>query len=128
MDKLQELFFQQTLRHWHFEALVQESGLSRERVHFYLKQLIQKKLIQRIKPRRKMPYYRSNIENPAFRMEKRLFGLQLLEQSRLFQSLQSNQAIITAIIFGSFARGDWSQSSDVDLFIYGDDTYFNQRE
>lgn len=126
MNPLKPLFFEQTLRHWHFEAILQASTLSRERVNFYLKELVNKKFIVRIKPKRKMPYYKTHLENPSFRMEKRLFGLNLLRESGLFDHLYTNQKIKTAILFGSFARGDWGKSSDVDLFIYGDDANFEK--
>lgn len=126
MNPLKPLFYEQTLRHWHFEALVQESKLSRERVYFYLKGLLQQKFITRVKPRGKMPYYVANRESPSFRMEKRFFGLSILQNSGLFDHIYGDPKIKTAILFGSFARGDWGKSSDVDLFIYGDDADFEK--
>src|SRR3989344_1162428 len=128
MNPLKPLFFEQTLRHWHFEALVQESKLSRERVHFYLKKLLSQKFITRVKPKGKMPYYVARKESPTFRMEKRFFGLSILQNSGLFDHIYGNPDIKTAILFGSFARGDWGKSSDVDLFIYGDDADFRKDE
>jgi predicted nucleotidyltransferase len=126
MNPLKPLFFQDTLRHWHFEAMLQEANLSRERVHFYLKLLLRENFITRIKPRGKGPYYIAKRDEPAFRSEKRLYGLLLLDQSGLFEQLSRNPKIKTAILFGSFARGDWGTSSDVDLFLYGADQDFNQ--
>ncbi len=125
-EKIKELFFNETLRRWHFEAILRESGLSRERVNHFLKELLKEKLILRIKKKGKMPYYLANRDSAKFRSEKRLYGLTMLEQSDLFESLNSCKGIKTAILFGSFARGDWSKSSDIDLFIYGDDTEFEK--
>ncbi len=73
-----------------------------------------------------MPYYVANRESPTFRMEKRFFGLSILQNSGLFDHIYGNPKIKTAILFGSFARGDWGKSSDVDLFIYGDDSDFEK--
>ena len=126
MNSLKRLFFEQTLRHWHFEDLVKESQRSRERVSYFLKELRKEDVVKRIKPRREMPYYVAHRENPKFRTEKQLFGLTRLEQSGLFEHLASCPGIETAIIFGSFARGDWNKSSDVDLFIYGHDEDFDK--
>lgn len=95
--------------------------MSRERVNFYLKELLKEQLIVRKKPRKKQPYYAAKIRNSNFRMEKRLYGLSLLTESGLFEHLLSSPEIKTAILFGSFARGDWGKNSDVDLFIYGQD-------
>ncbi|MDP3699234.1 MAG: nucleotidyltransferase domain-containing protein [Nanoarchaeota archaeon] len=124
--KIKELFFNDTLRRWHFEAILRESGLSRERVNHFLKELLKEKLILRVKKKGKMPYYLANRDSAKFRSEKRLYGLNILEQSGLFENLTSRKGIKTAILFGSFARGDWSKSSDIDLFIYGDDTEFEK--
>ncbi|MBI4919346.1 nucleotidyltransferase domain-containing protein [archaeon] len=119
MEKLKELFFKETLRRWHFEVLVKESKLSRERVNYYLKELLKEKIVKKFKTKRKMPYYIVNRNSSLFRFEKRLYGLKMLKQAGLFDNLSSDK-IKTAIVFGSFARGDWNKSSDVDLFIYGD--------
>ena len=73
-----------------------------------------------------MPYYLANRNSKKFRSEKKMYGLMLLEKSGLFEHLNSCKNIKTAILFGSFARGNWSKSSDIDLFIYGDNKEFNQ--
>ncbi len=125
-DKIKALFFNNALRRWHFESILTESGISRERVNYVLKELLKDKLIIRVKNKGKMPYYVADRDLAKFRSEKRLYGLKILEQSGLFQDLNSCKNIKTAILFGSFARGDWSKSSDIDLFIYGDDKEFNK--
>ncbi len=121
-NPLKPLFFQSPLQHWHFKDLIKESKLSRERVNFYLKELVKEKLILRKKILRKQPYYCAQTKNIGFRLEKRLYGLSLLKESGLFEYILSSPEIKTAILFGSFARGDWGKSSDVDIFIYGQDT------
>jgi predicted nucleotidyltransferase len=126
VGKLKSLFFLHSLRRWHFEDLVKESGMSRERVHFFLKELQNEGFITRVKPRGKMPYYVANVEEAGFRNQKKLHGLSLLQESGLFDHLNLCGGIKTAILFGSFARGDWGTSSDVDLFLYGDDVEFDK--
>ena len=125
-EVINRLFFEEPLRRWHFEAIVKASGISRERVNHFLKKLIAEKFAVKVKPRNKSPYYLANTESIKFRIEKRLYGLQLLEENGLFEYLNSLESIKTAIIFGSFARGDWGKSSDVDLFIYGDVKNFDK--
>lgn len=125
-EKLKTLFFNDPLRRWHFGAILRESGVSRERVNHFIKELCNENFIFKIKEKGKMPYYLANIDSAKFRSEKRLFGLKLLEESGLFESLNSCKGIKTAILFGSFARGDWGRSSDIDLFIFGDDTGFQK--
>lgn len=126
MEKIRTIFFNETLRRWHFEAIVRESGMSRERVNHFLKKIIKEKFIIRIKPEGKMPYYIANSGSPKFRSEKMLYGLSMLEQAGLFEHLNSLADVKTAIIFGSFSRGDWNKSSDIDLFIYGNSRKFEK--
>ena len=125
-EKIKVLFFQNTLRRWHFKSILQESKISRERVNHFLKELLREKLILRVKNKGKMPYYLANKDSLKFRSEKRWYGLKLLEQSGLFEELNTRKGIKTAILFGSFARGDWGKSSDIDLFIYGEDAEFQK--
>ncbi len=115
-----------TLRRWHFEDLIKESNMSRERVHTLLKELCNEYFIQRVNPKNKMPYYLANKDLSKFRSEKRLYGLKLLEESGLFENIISCKEIKTAILFGSFARGNWTRSSDIDIFIFGKDTHFEK--
>lgn len=119
-DTIKVLFFNESLRRWHFEDIVNEAGVSRERVNFFLKKLAEEKLILRLKEKGKMPYYTANRDSLHFRSEKRMFGLKMLEEAGLFEHISSLKDVETAIVFGSFARGDWNKSSDVDLFIFGD--------
>ncbi len=120
MEKIKALFFEETLKHWHFEEIVKASRLSRERVNYFLKQLLKNELIIKVKPKVKMPYYIANREDARFRSEKRFYGLILIEKAGLFQHLNTLKEVKTAILFGSFSRGDWNKSSNIDLFIYGD--------
>ncbi|MBN2422598.1 nucleotidyltransferase domain-containing protein [Candidatus Woesearchaeota archaeon] len=118
-DKIKALFFNETLRRWHFTDILKESGVSRERVNYFLKKLMHEKFIIKVKTKGKMPYYNANSSSLKFRSEKRIYGLKLLEEKGLFEHISSLKNIKTAILFGSFSRGDWNKSSDIDLFIYG---------
>ena len=73
-----------------------------------------------------MPYYVANKQNEDFNQEKRLFGIELLRKNGLYREINSIKEIKSAILFGSFSRGDWNKESDVDLFIFGDATKFDK--
>jgi len=119
MDKIINLFFEESLRRWHFEDIIRESGMSRERVNYYLKKLVKEGYVAYNKKEGKMPYYTANVD-ARFRTEKRLYGLNKIKE--LIWHLASLEKLDTAIIFGSFARGDFGKSSDIDLFVFGDDS------
>lgn len=127
-DEIKSLFFEETLKRWHFGEIVAKTSISRERVNHFLKELLNEKIVFRKKEKRKMPYYLANREHPQFRIEKVLQGLSTLEKSGLLEHIRALNGIKTAILFGSFARGDWNKSSDIDLFIYGDSKNFEKRK
>ena len=122
-DKVTGLFFN-TPKHWHFEELLNKSGLSRPRLAVWLKKFIKQGLIKRLKPKGKMPYYIGISENPEFRNRKRLFAIKTLTESGLLDHLSSLKKAKVVIIFGSFSRADWYDDSDIDIFIYGDESNF----
>ena len=117
-DKVLELFFNQPTKQWHFEELCRQTGLNRKQVLRWLNLLRKEHLIKRVKLRGKMPYYHALYEHPNYQHQKRIFALQKLHQSGLLPYLQQVPAQ-TIILFGSMARWDWHEQSDIDLFVYG---------
>lgn len=113
-------------KHWHFDELHKKIGISKPQLSYWLKKFEKKEIIQRVKPRGKMPHYTGVFENPEFQNRKRLFGLKQLTDSGLFNHLSTLDRAKLVILFGSFSRYDWYDHSDIDIFIYGDDDEFEQ--
>jgi predicted nucleotidyltransferase len=121
--KILELFFN-SQKHWHFEELRKLVKIGKPQLARWLKLFEKEKIIKRIKPKGKMPYYIQHTENPAFRTQKRLFALE--KMSEMINHLAALKKAKVVILFGSFARSDWWKDSDIDIFIYGDDNDFEQ--
>lgn len=120
------LFFNEPAKHWHFEEILIKARISRPQAQQWLIALIKQKVIQRIKPKGKMPYYLANYNSPVYINRKKLFALEQLYSSGFLNHLQSLFSAKNVTIFGSFARGDWHSGSDIDLFIYGDYSKLNK--
>ena len=118
-EHVMEPFFNSP-KHWHFEELRNTIRISRPQLSYWLKKLEKDRIIKRVKPRGRMPYY-TGMENPEFYNRKRLYGLQKLTNSGLFDHLSALKHAKVVVLFGSFARSDWYLDSDIDLFIYGSD-------
>ena len=118
-ERILELFLNEPTKHWHFSDIVKISGVSVNIAGKWLRRLRKDKLIRRIKPKGKMPYFISNWEHVDYRNKKKLYALHKLHETGLISKLQSLNAK-TIIIFGSYVRSDWITDSDVDVFIYGD--------
>lgn len=119
-DKILELFFNNPTREWHFEEVIDKAGVSRSKAAGWLKVLAHDKIIKKVKEKGKMPYYISNHESYAYRNRKKLFALEKLNESGLLEHLSSLKKTKAVILFGSFARSDWNEKSDIDVFIYGE--------
>ena len=77
-----------------------------------------------VKNKGKMPYYLQDFDSPEFQQRKRLFTIKLLAESGLLRHLATLKEAKVVILFGSFSRSDWHDESDIDVFIYGDDSEF----
>ncbi len=118
-SNLLELFFNEPTKHWHFEEAIKVASISRKQAVRWLKLFQKERLINRIKERKKMPYYVSNYASPEYQNKKRIFALDKLYNSGFLNHLMNLPKAITVILFGSMVRGDWHKHSDIDLFIYG---------
>jgi predicted nucleotidyltransferase len=124
-ENVLELFFNSP-RHWHFEELLQESGLSRGRLNNWLHKFLTEGIIKRHKKKGKMPYYVGNFGHPAYTNRKRLYILTKFYKTGFLNHLQELPKAKTIILFGSMVRSDWYKDSDIDLFIYGSDEMLEQ--
>ncbi|MEK6868402.1 MAG: nucleotidyltransferase domain-containing protein [Nanoarchaeota archaeon] len=125
-ENVLELFFNEPTKHWHFEEILKEAKISRPQAVQWLNKMRQEGIVQRIKKRAKMPYYISYFNNPPYKSRKRVYAIEQLWKSGFLSHVLSlkNTKIVT--IFGSFVTSDWYSQSDIDLFIYGDASAFDQ--
>lgn len=118
-EKIIELFFNESSRHWHFKEIIIDAKISEDRANYWLKQFLKEKLVKHIKPIGKMPYFIANFEHPNYKNRKKIFALNKLYKSGFLSHLCTLKNAKAIIIFGSFSRSDWNKKSDIDLFIYG---------
>ena len=115
-----ELFLNEPTKHWHFKDVVKQARISEDRANYWLIKLMKEDIINHVKPRGKMPYFIAKYEHPNYENKKKLYALNRMFEAGLLSRLQSLKNAKAVVIFGSFARGDWNEDSDIDVFIYGD--------
>ena len=125
-EDILKLFFEEPTKHWHFQEIKQNVPIADNKVSRWLKKFLRKKIIKKIHPSKKMPYYLSNYEHPEYQNQKRIYALKNLHQSGFLNHLTTLKKAKTVILFGSFSRWDWHKDSDIDLFIFGDDSELEQ--
>ncbi|HIH15741.1 MAG: hypothetical protein QT08_C0019G0007 [archaeon GW2011_AR17] len=119
-ENILELFLNEPTKHWHFEELVKRGKVSRPQTNDWLKIFLKEGLIQRIKEKKKMPYYIANYQSPSYHLRKKMYAIEQMNKTGFLKHLLSLPKVKNIIIFGSFSRWDWYKESDIDLFIYGD--------
>ncbi len=119
-DFLWAIFGNSPLKHWHFEELLRETGMSRAALNKWLRRHMKEGMLRRVKEKGRFPYLTAGPDNPVYKTEKKRFMLNKLYESGLIEDILRSEAIKVAIVFGSVARGDWYKDSDIDLFIFGD--------
>jgi len=125
-DPVLTLFFNEPTKQWHFENILRSADISRPQASQWLRKLTKEGIIQRIKPRGKMPFFIADHQNPAYQTRKKLFALKTLEKTGFLSHLAGLKKAKTVILFGSLSRWDWAKDSDIDLFFYGNTEGFDQ--
>jgi predicted nucleotidyltransferase len=120
-NQILELFFNSP-KYWHFSHIKKEVKIADNKLSRWLKIFQKQNLIKKIKEKDKMPYYISNQESAEYQNTKRIFALKKFHETGFLNHLTELKGADTVIIFGSFSRWDWHKDSDIDLFIYGDDS------
>ena len=119
-EQVLEVFLNEPAKQWHFLDIAHAANLSEPSTNKWLQKLLKEQLVQRVKPRGKMPYFIAHFKHDRYRARKKLYALQKLYDSGLLEKLQSLKNAKAVVIFGSFARSDWNTQSDVDIFVLGD--------
>jgi len=103
-------------------------GLSPSAVKKYADLLLSENLI--VEERRaNLRYFKSNIDNPAFRHFKIAHNLGLIEKSGLIKYLvEKIPNVSSVVLFGSMARGENDKGSDLDLLVIGSKKQVNLTE
>lgn len=94
------------------------SKISPPSVINYLKEFEKEELIKTYK-KRGVPYYQANVDNENLIFYKKLAVLYELYDSGLINYLWEKLAPEAIILYGSYAKGEFTEQSDIDLFIIG---------
>lgn len=63
-------------------------------------------------------FYKLNMDNLIVRELKKIKNIELIKENKLVEKLmKANQNIISILVYGSFAKGNNTKNSDIDLLI-----------
>jgi len=117
--KVLHYFFNHPYDEIYLRELAKKANVSVFSAKKAIDELIKEKILIEIK-RGKMRYVKANTSNLFFRHLKIAFSIKKIEESGLIEYLIKNvPAIHSIILFGSMARGEDDENSDVDLLVIG---------
>lgn len=102
----------------HVRALERDTGIGKRSLQAELSRLVEMDLVRREREGRRVVYVRTGFTREWLAIDRLVatYGIPLL----LRAALVAVPGVEAAFIFGSLARGDARQDSDVDLLVYGE--------
>ena len=130
---MHELIFLKTVKYFlekpyeeiYLRKLAKELQLSPFAVKKYADLLIKEDVIKEER-KANLRYFRANVNNLFFKQLKIAFNIKLILNSGLLDFLKENLANVSSIVlFGSMAKGEDDENSDVDILIIGKEKDIN---
>lgn len=116
--KVADVFFNEPTKPHYLMEIAQKAGIAHTSVKKYLNQMKETGIIKETaekKGKRKFPIYTANTENKEYKFYKRTTNL--LKLKGLTISLRDQLMPKTIVVFGSYARGEDIEESDIDIFV-----------
>lgn len=118
--KIAGIFFNEPTKGHYLAEISKKAKLAHTSAKKHLKELTGLSIInETIEKRgnRKFPVYNAETESKEYRFYKRIYNLEKIKQSKLINFLKDNLMPNNIVLFGSYARGEDIESSDIDLFL-----------
>ena len=125
--KLLKVFLDNPTDDFRLRELGRMAKISPASVISYLKEFEKKELVRKYE-KRGNPFYKSERENADFIFYKKLSILYELHKSGIIDFLWEKLAPEAIILYGSYAKGEATENSDIDIFIIGKEKPLNIEE
>jgi len=123
--KFVKFFLENPYKEFYLRELAKKLKLSPFVVKKYSDILVKENLILEQK-KANLRYFRTNINNLFLKYLKKALNINLLLKSGLTNHIKENIANVSSIvIFGSMAKGENDEKSDIDILIIGKEKFIN---
>ena len=120
--KIAELIFNYPNKTFHIRDLAKESGLSTTTVINSIEELNKFRIIK-INKTKVTTDFKADLDSEAYTFYKKVFNLYRLERYLLIETLKDAFRPETIVLFGSFAKGEDIEESDIDILIITKNEY-----
>lgn len=120
MWKTSEVFFLSPTKEHYLMDISRSIKLAHTSVKNNIVKLIKLGIIGEIiekKGERKFPLYKANLGSKDFRRHKQAYNLISLLESGLADFIEERLSPKSIVLFGSYARGEDTEDSDIDIFV-----------
>ncbi|MEA2036045.1 MAG: nucleotidyltransferase domain-containing protein [Nanoarchaeota archaeon] len=115
------LFFEYPSKNFHIRGISKELNIPKTTVGYHVNGLMKDKLIIKHKSG-VFPSFRANEAEEIYRHVKKQESLKKIIKSKLLDVIEDECNPRCIVLFGSFAKGEYSINSDIDLFVQAKDT------
>ena len=120
-----KFFLENPYQEVYLRQLAKKINLSSFAIKKYADLLIKEDFIKEER-KANLRYFRANINSLFFKHLKIAFNINLILKSGLLDFLKENLANVSSIVlFGSMAKGEDDEHSDIDILIIGKDKYLD---
>jgi predicted nucleotidyltransferase len=116
MDKILKLFIEEPEKEFHVRQISKLVNKSPTTISKYLKEY-EKKGILKSEEKLNHLFFKANSENSEFKQVKLSYNLELLNKSGLIEHLEKEFNPEAVILFGSFAKAENTNKSDIDILV-----------
>jgi predicted nucleotidyltransferase len=120
MSKVAKVFFAQPTGKHYLREISEKSALAHTSVRNYLlvlkKEYVIRESIEK-KGGRDYPFYTADTGSESYRKQKVVSNLSDLLESGLIEYIRDATMPNAIVLFGSYARGEDTEESDIDLFV-----------
>lgn len=110
-------FFEQPHGHFLLRELAKKIKKSPMTIRGYVQSLLKEGYLLQNKKTKPYPTYMANVNSAAFHNLKLFYNLEKIRRSELLEHLQKTFDYPTVILFGSYAKANDDENSDVDLCV-----------
>ena len=118
--KVAGIFFNEPTKNHYLIEISKKSKLAHTSVKKHLLLLKSLLIIEESieeKGNRKYPLYKANLENKAYKAYKKIYNIIQIRESKLSDFLKDKLMPKSIVLFGSYAKGEDIEDSDIDVFV-----------
>lgn len=123
-EKILNLFFEEPRRYYQIREIANLTKIPKTTVSRILNQLLKEDIIKK-KKHGVFYAYLSNETNFFYRFYKKIYSQEKIYKSGLIDYLEKNIHPRCIILFGSFAKSEYDNNSDIDIFIQSKEIKIN---